>query len=183
MSVRITDVREITKPISSPIRNAYIDFTKMTTSLVAVVTDGCASQRLDGRDLTTAEAKAEVERRLAEFRNVEVRTVDAGAPGGMVDGTMLFGPLAGPAVALAGPEQAGTLLRAAFTAVLALVALIIDIARVRLVVEDRHSALAAFSASIRFVRRRLWRCAALYALNLLALAALVVSCPAVATMM
>src|SRR5260221_13323494 len=39
MSVRITDVREITKPTSSPIRNAYIDFTKMTTSLVAVVTD------------------------------------------------------------------------------------------------------------------------------------------------
>ena len=39
MSVRIVDIREITKPISSPIRNAYIDFTKMTTSLVAVVTD------------------------------------------------------------------------------------------------------------------------------------------------
>src|SRR5260221_3595054 len=39
MSVRITDVREITTPISSPIRIAYIDFTKMTTSLVAVVTD------------------------------------------------------------------------------------------------------------------------------------------------
>src|SRR5947209_4879669 len=39
MSVRIVDVREITKPISSPIRNAYIDFTRMTTSLVAVVTD------------------------------------------------------------------------------------------------------------------------------------------------
>src|SRR6478736_387275 len=39
MSVRIVDVAEITKPISSPIRNAYIDFTKMTTSLVAVVTD------------------------------------------------------------------------------------------------------------------------------------------------
>src|SRR3981189_1694006 len=39
MSVRIVDVREITKPISSPIRNAYIDFTKMPTSLVAVVTD------------------------------------------------------------------------------------------------------------------------------------------------
>src|ERR1700759_381646 len=37
--VRIVDVREVTKPISSPIRNAYIDFTKMTTSLVAVVTD------------------------------------------------------------------------------------------------------------------------------------------------
>ena len=39
MPVRIVDVREVTKPISSPIRNAYIDFTKMTTSLVAVVTN------------------------------------------------------------------------------------------------------------------------------------------------
>src|SRR6201992_1461645 len=39
MSVRILDIQEITKPISSPIRNAYIAFTKMTTSLVAVVTD------------------------------------------------------------------------------------------------------------------------------------------------
>ena len=37
--MRIIDVREITQPIASPIRNAYIDFTKMTTSLVAVVTD------------------------------------------------------------------------------------------------------------------------------------------------
>ena len=37
--MRITAVREVTRPISSPIRNAYIDFTKMTTSLVAVVTD------------------------------------------------------------------------------------------------------------------------------------------------
>src|SRR6187455_1747314 len=39
MSVRIIDVREVTKPISSPIRNAYIDFSKMTSSLVAVVTN------------------------------------------------------------------------------------------------------------------------------------------------
>src|SRR6476659_9533462 len=39
MSMRIIDVREITKPIASPIRNAYIDFSKMTASLVAVVTD------------------------------------------------------------------------------------------------------------------------------------------------
>ncbi len=39
MSVRIVDVREVTKPIASLIRNAYIDFSKMTTSLVAVVTD------------------------------------------------------------------------------------------------------------------------------------------------
>src|SRR5579864_8784259 len=39
MTLRITDVREITQPISSPIRNAYIDFSKMTSSLVAVVTN------------------------------------------------------------------------------------------------------------------------------------------------
>ena len=37
--MRIHDICEITKPISSPIRNAYIDFSKMTASLVAVVTD------------------------------------------------------------------------------------------------------------------------------------------------
>ncbi len=37
--MKIVDIREVTKPISSPIRNAYIDFTKMTASLVAVVTD------------------------------------------------------------------------------------------------------------------------------------------------
>jgi len=39
MSVRILELCEITKPIASAIRNAYIDFSKMTTSLVAVVTD------------------------------------------------------------------------------------------------------------------------------------------------
>jgi L-alanine-DL-glutamate epimerase-like enolase superfamily enzyme len=37
--MRIVDVVEITQPIASPIRNAYIDFSKMTASLVAVVTD------------------------------------------------------------------------------------------------------------------------------------------------
>ena len=37
--IRIVDVREVTKPIGSPIRNAYIDFRTMTISLVAVVTD------------------------------------------------------------------------------------------------------------------------------------------------
>lgn len=36
---RIVEIREVTKPISSPIRNAYIDFSKMTSSLVAVITD------------------------------------------------------------------------------------------------------------------------------------------------
>jgi L-alanine-DL-glutamate epimerase-like enolase superfamily enzyme len=37
--MRIVEIREKTFPISSPIRNAYIDFSKMTLSLVAVVTD------------------------------------------------------------------------------------------------------------------------------------------------
>ena len=37
--MRILEIREATKPISSAIRNAYIDFTRMTVSLVAVVTD------------------------------------------------------------------------------------------------------------------------------------------------
>ena len=39
MTIRILDIAEITKPIASPIRNAYINFSKMTTSLVAVVTN------------------------------------------------------------------------------------------------------------------------------------------------
>ncbi|MBI4885639.1 MAG: mandelate racemase/muconate lactonizing enzyme family protein [Acidobacteria bacterium] len=39
MSVRIVEIREATKPIASNIRNAYIDFSRMTVSLVAVVTD------------------------------------------------------------------------------------------------------------------------------------------------
>ena len=43
--VRIVDVREVTRPIASPIRNAYIDFSKMTTSLVAVVTDAVRDGR------------------------------------------------------------------------------------------------------------------------------------------
>ena len=37
--MKIIDIREQTLPIRSPIRNAYIDFSKMTLSLVAVITD------------------------------------------------------------------------------------------------------------------------------------------------
>jgi L-alanine-DL-glutamate epimerase-like enolase superfamily enzyme len=43
--MRIVDIREVTLPIASAIANAYIDFSKMTLSLVAVVTD----QVRDGR--------------------------------------------------------------------------------------------------------------------------------------
>ena len=46
--MRIVDIREAVVPISSPIRNAYIDFSKMTASVVAVVTDVMR----DGRPIT-----------------------------------------------------------------------------------------------------------------------------------
>ena len=39
MSVKILEVREKTHPIASAIANAYIDFSQMTASVVAVVTD------------------------------------------------------------------------------------------------------------------------------------------------
>jgi D(-)-tartrate dehydratase len=43
--MRIVEIREMAAPITSTIRNAYIDFSKMTVSVVAVITD----QVRDGR--------------------------------------------------------------------------------------------------------------------------------------
>ena len=37
--MRIVEIRETTASIASPIANAYIDFSKMTCSVVAVITD------------------------------------------------------------------------------------------------------------------------------------------------
>src|SRR5208283_5020447 len=37
--MRIVEIREKTASIASPIANAYIDFSKMTCSVVAIVTD------------------------------------------------------------------------------------------------------------------------------------------------
>src|SRR3954462_10410069 len=37
--MRIVDVRQTTVPISSPLKNAYIDFSKMDVSVVAIITD------------------------------------------------------------------------------------------------------------------------------------------------
>jgi hypothetical protein len=53
----------------------------------------------------------------------------------------------------------------AFGLVLVLVNVTFDYAKIRLVVEDRHSALGALSAAMRFVWRHLGRVAGLYALN------------------
>ena len=43
--MRIVEIREVTLPIASAIANAYIDFSKMTCSLVAVVTDAVRDGR------------------------------------------------------------------------------------------------------------------------------------------
>jgi hypothetical protein len=52
-----------------------------------------------------------------------------------------------------------------FGLILVCVNVVADYARIRLVVEDRHSAMAAVAASLRFVRRRVGRVFVLYALN------------------
>lgn len=63
-------------------------------------------------------------------------------------------------------------LYAVFLAALAIVSLITDFAKVRAVVEDRRSMIAALAASGRFIRRRVFRVAALYLLNVVAFLAL-----------
>ena len=64
-------------------------------------------------------------------------------------------------------------LYAVFGAILVLFNVIFDYARIRIVVEDRRSAVGAVAAGARFVRRHFGRVAALYLLNGLAFAALV----------
>ena len=61
-----------------------------------------------------------------------------------------------------------TLLYLVFFTLLIVVNVVVDFAKVRAVVEDRRSALATLGASLRFIRRRPWRVAALYLLNVLA---------------
>ncbi len=56
----------------------------------------------------------------------------------------------------------------AFAATLGLISLVSDFAHVRIVVEDRRSALAGLAAAGRFARRRVWRVAGLYLLNVAA---------------
>jgi len=65
------------------------------------------------------------------------------------------------------PHISGKLQFAAFLAAVALVNLVADFAKIRAVVEDRHSMLGALAAALRFIRRRPIRAAGLYALNIL----------------
>jgi hypothetical protein len=64
-------------------------------TVVAMVVDKSPSQGLDGRDVMTEEARAELARRFAEFDDIELREIDAGslARGVTTDGTQLFGAL------------------------------------------------------------------------------------------
>lgn len=59
-------------------------------------------------------------------------------------------------------------LYAVFLALLALVNLVADYAKVRAVVEDRRSMISALTSSMRFVRRRFFRTTGLYLLNIVA---------------
>ncbi len=78
------------------------------STVVAMVVDHSASQSLDGRDKTTAAAADALTQRLAAFRHIEVRRVDAGGAigGHPVDGTNLFGPLS-TALADVPPDRIG----------------------------------------------------------------------------
>ena len=64
-------------------------------TVVALVTDKSASQTLDGRSEMTEAARATLTERLGEFRNVEIRNIEAGGAGtgAPVDGTHLFDAL------------------------------------------------------------------------------------------
>jgi hypothetical protein len=86
---------------------------------------------------------------------------------------LLAGPVHGLAADLLGsPVAASTAITFLFAAVVALLTLLVDFTRVRIVVDDRFSVLASIAAAWRFVRRRPLRCATLYGLNLVALAAI-----------
>ncbi len=47
--MRITAIHDIVVPISSNIANAYIDFSTMTASVVAIVTDVVTRRQAGGR--------------------------------------------------------------------------------------------------------------------------------------
>jgi hypothetical protein len=90
---------------------------------------------------------------------------------------LLFGPVLDALTRNAARETTGLAviggLYAVFVLALGLTSLILDVARVRLVVEDRRSVLAAVPAALRFVGRRPVRLAALYTLNVVAILVIV----------
>ncbi len=81
---------------------------------------------------------------------------------------VLFRLLA-PRVSMPGTDGAPAWLQASaavvFAAVLIVMGAVVDLARVRVIVEDRRSMIGALVSSARFVRRRIWRVAGLYLVN------------------
>jgi hypothetical protein len=77
--------------------------------------------------------------------------------------------LLSPWIAAPGTDGAPAWLRAGaaivFAAVLIVMGAVADLARVRVIVEDRRSMIGALVSSARFVRRRPWRVAGLYLVN------------------
>jgi hypothetical protein len=84
---------------------------------------------------------------------------------------LLFGTVYSWAVADLTSEARAMVIRAAlygvFLIALMALSLVADFAKVRMVVEDRRSALASLVAAARFVRRRAWRVSWLYVMNIL----------------
>jgi len=74
MSVRILDLREVTQPIASPITNAYIDFSRMILSLVAVVTDAVRDvRRVVGSKRRRAQARLSTSPTTSSFSRPGIR--------------------------------------------------------------------------------------------------------------
>ncbi len=80
-------------------------------TVVALVSDESASQGLDGRDITTADAHAALAESLKDFRGVELREIRAGGNvGGVaVDGTRLFDAI-GAGLADVPPDRIGAVI-------------------------------------------------------------------------
>jgi hypothetical protein len=89
----------------------------------------------------------------------------------------IFGYLYENAIRNVSVERTALALRLAgyaiFAAVLAIANMVFDYARIRIVVEDRRSALAAIVAAVRFIRRHGGRVISLYVLNAAAFLAIV----------
>jgi hypothetical protein len=72
-----------------------------------------------------------------------------------------------------GAAMTHELLNGLVAALVAATGLVFDYAQVRTVVEDRRSVVAAVAAGFRFVRRRIWRTAALYLIDVFVFLAIV----------
>ena len=86
--MRIVDIRQDTVPISSAIRNAYIDFSKMTVSAVAIVTDVIRNGKLiiDNDSNQRADFESRVLKEYFDFSRFQKRylvlPIDRTAPVG-----------------------------------------------------------------------------------------------------